>query len=376
MAATVRRRDLLLGTGLSLVGAACEPLSSTWPAREQATLRKRRAPLPAPPRNPQQLKVMVWNIKYCGGRLDFWFDLWGDRVHMTRAEAEGNLSRIVELINQVQPDVLIAEEIEVNSQRSAYVDAVREILERCSFSHAAYVSTWKSRYIPSEGLGRMDLGNAVFSRYPIVAAERIAQSDRTDQDALTRSFYLHRAVVRAVLDLGGRQAAVLGLHTEAYDTDKTKSRQLREILDLMNAEPLPFVTGGDFNALPPGSVENKGFNDEHPDSVGTEFEQPPYDLGDMVPFYDRFVPAIGLDRIGTTLETQRPHFTHSVIGRNRVGSRGEPGFWNRTLDYIFASPGSAWRDADTLQEPGRLGITLDPMELSDHCPVAGTWVLP
>jgi endonuclease/exonuclease/phosphatase family metal-dependent hydrolase len=364
-----------LRAAILLAAAGCEPLWTTWD--ERAPVRVEAEPGAAAPTPPPggRLKVMAWNVKYAGGRIDFWFDLWGDRVQMTRAEVDGNLTGLIALINEVQPDVLLTEEIEVNARRSAYVNMVREILARTSLAYAAYVPTWRSRYIASEGLGRMDLGNAIFSRFPIKRAERIPQSDRTDQDPATAAFYIHRAIGRAVLDLGGREVAALVVHTEAYDTDGTKSRQLREIEEVLREERLPFVVGGDFNAIPPGSVRAVDFNDEHPDSRGTDFAQPPYDLDDMTPFYAEYVSAIARDRYGATLETQRRHFTHSVIGPDRVGARGEPGFWNRTLDYLFVKAPSSWQEGstDTLQEPGRLGIGSDPLLLSDHCPVVGVW---
>jgi endonuclease/exonuclease/phosphatase family metal-dependent hydrolase len=357
-----------------LLAAACEPMWTSWERREPVQVEvEPGAVAPAPPPG-GRLKVMAWNIKFAGGRIDFWFDLWGDRVQMTSAEVQANLAGILGLINEVNPDILLVEEIEVNSRRSAHVNMVREILARTPLAYAAYVSTWRSRYIASEGLGRMDLGNAILSRYPIRAAERIPQADRTDQDPATAAFYIHRAIGRAVIDAGVEVAALV-VHTEAYDTDGTKSRQLRQIEEVIAAERLPFVVGGDFNAIPPDSVHVVDFNDEHPESRGTDFAQPPYALADMAPFYEGYRSAIPRERYGTTLESQRRHFTHSVIGRDRVGARGEPGFWNRTLDYLFVKAPSSWQEGstDTLQEPGRLGIAADPMLLSDHCPVVGIW---
>lgn len=361
-----------------LGAAACEPMATTWEAaREPVPVHRRSVMNPPVEAAPTALKVMAWNIKYGAGRIDFWFDLWGDRVQMTADEVERNLAGIYALINEVKPDILITEEIEVNSRRSAYTNMVLGILEHTHLNYAAYMPTWKSRYIPSEGVGRMDLGNAVFSVYPITSAERIRQVDRTDQDPLTSYFYIHRAVGRAVIEVGARQVAAMVVHTEAYDTDRTKARQTDQIFQLMTDEPLPFVLGGDFNAIPPGSVKVDRFNDEHPDSLGTAFEQPPYDLGDMAPFYDAFVPHVPLERYGTTYQQQRRYFTHSVIGRDRVGSQGEPGFWNRQLDYLFVRGPDRWRPGttDNLQQPGDSGIASDPMLLSDHCPVVGTWEL-
>lgn len=365
---------LLVAGGL-IAAAGCEPLYTTWGPRESVPVWRARAPAPPPVSAPAELRVMTWNIKFGAARIDFFFDLWGDRVQMTHAEVMTNLENVAALIDEVDPDVLLVNEIEINSRRSAYVDMVRFLLERTRLGHAIYVPTWRSRYIASEGLGRMDMGNAIFSRYPIVRGERLRLSDRTDQDALTRAFYLHRAVGRAEIDLGGRRVAAFVVHTEAYDTDGTKSKQLREILDMLRNESLPLLIGGDFNAIPPGSLDVERFNDEHPDAIGTAFAQPPYRLDDMAPFYDAYRSAITLDDYGATPEAQRRHFTHSVIGRHQIGSRGEPGFWNRTLDYLFVAPPSDWAPgtADTLQEPGRLGIVADPMMLSDHCPVVGTW---
>jgi hypothetical protein len=129
--------------------------------------------------------------------------------------------------------------------------------------------------------------------------------------------------------------------------------------------------------LPPTAVKVVGFPDESPDAMGTEFEQPPYDLGEMEPFFDDYVPAITLERMGTRAAAQRDYYTHSVIGRDRTGTDGKPGFWNRTLDYLFVDSASRWQDGstDVLQEPGRGAPPLesDPLTLSDHAPVVGNW---
>lgn len=365
--------------------AACEPLASSWAERQEfPILEKAGASPPAAP-DPLRLKVMTWNVKYGAGRIDFWFDLWGDRTVMSLAEVEENMAGIYRLIQEVKPDVLVANEIEVNSKRSAYHNMVQGILEHTDLQYAAYTPVWQSRFVPTEGVGRMDMGNCIFSRFPIVLSERIAQVDRTDQDALTRTFYLHRAVGRAVLDVGGRSLAVFAVHTEAYDQDRTNSKQQQQILELLRAEAMPFVLAGDLNALPPGSVKTSGFNDEAPEAKGTDFEQPPYNTEDLRPFFQEFSDAIGLERYGATEEEQRRFYSHSVIGPNTVGANKEPGFWTRRLDYLFVRKADRWLDSDVLQQAGRgtgpgatvtasgAGIASEPLSLSDHCPVVGIW---
>ena len=361
-----------------LLAAACEPLADDFDFERDAVPIFRRSTLVSPTVDPGRLKVMAWNIKYGAARIDFWFDFWGDRVQLTPTEAAHNIAEICSLIRQVDPDILMTEEIEVNSRRSAYRDMVRDILEGTALNYAAYFQSWNSRYVPSEGLGRMDLGNAIFSKHPITFAERIRQPDRTDIDGITRTFYLHRMIGRALVAVQGQELAAYVVHTEAYDKDGTKGRQIQQIHDEVQTETRPWVLGGDFNELPPTAVKLSDFPDEHPDAKGTEYEQPPYTPQLMQKLYDHFVPWISLAAYGTTEQEQRRYYTHSVLGPGSIDTQGNPGFWNRTLDYLFASAGSSWAagQSDVLQTAGRLGVVSDPLLLSDHAPVAGTWVRP
>lgn len=371
---------------LSLVMVcSCQPFADDLDYDSAEAPRFRASVLdPMPdPGSPARLKVMAWNIKYGANRLPFWFDCWGDRVQMSQAEVEANMQRLYALIKEVDPDILLVEEIEVNSRRSSYYDMVQGFLDNTPLNYAAYYETWNSRYIPSEGLGRMHLGNAIFSRYPITSATGTRQEDRTDQDFLTATFYIHRVVGRAEIELPSSQhVAVYVIHTEAYDNDGTKQKQIKQIKDIVDAETLPWLLGGDFNELPPTAVRLKNFPDERTQAVCSEdFVQPPYTPQVMQPFYDAFAPHIPLAAYGTTEESQRRYFTHSVLGPDEVNETGVSGYWNRTLDYLFAGPGQSWvqAESDVLQVAGQqIGQTgrvlvADPLRLSDHAPVVGVW---
>jgi len=378
---------LVLASALALL--ACElpadPLDFT---RKAAPIFKANAAHPAPAPGAKSLKVMAWNVKYGACRVDFWFDFWGDRVQLSTTEVEGCLAKVAALIREYDPDILMTEEIEAGSKRSAYVDMPRYLLENTNLRYAAYVQTWSARYVPSEGVGRIDLGNAIHSRYPIVKAEAIRQVDRTDQDPLTKSFYIHRAVARVELDVGDMQrVAAYAVHTEAYDNDGTKQKQIKQIHDLLKAETLPWVIGGDFNELPPvcdektpgacdGKLRLKDFIDERATAAGTMYAQPPYTPSVMKPFYDDFSPWLPLSRYGEGDAQQQPYFTHSVLGPDSTNDQGVQGRWNRTLDYLFIPKAHTWQATDVIQEPGRQGVTQDASRLSDHAPVVGTWVRP
>ncbi len=369
----------------------CEPMADDLDFDVAPAAIFRAAKLTDAPKTtgPHQLKVVAWNIKYGAKRLPFWFDCWGDRVQMSQDEVKGNMADLYKLIDEIDPDILMAEEIEVNSRRSAYYDMVQGILDHTKLNWAAYFQTWNSRYIASEGLGRMDLGNAIFTKHKITKAERIRQADRTDQSALTNMFYIKRVIGRAEIELpngnGTAQIAAYVIHTEAYDVDGTKGKQIKQIHEQMGKEQLPFVLGGDFNEIPPTAVKKDGFNDERETAVCSEdFSQPPYTPEVMQPIYDDFVAWIPLADYGKTAKEQRRYFTHTVLGADEKNEEGETGFWNRTLDYLFLGKGQKWLkgSTDVLQKAGqKVGgaggvgpvIASDPMKLSDHAPVTGIW---
>ncbi len=342
---------------------------------------------------PATLRTAAWNIKYGAARIPFWFDCWGDQVAMDRATVEANLEAIAALVDEMQIDVLMLEEIEVNSRRSGYIDMVQWLLDHTRLNEGAYFESWNARYVPSEGLGRMNLGNAILTRHPIERAERIRQVDRTDQDAVTSAFYIHRSVGRIELRLdASRKAVAMVVHTEAYDNDGTKQKQIQQIFDLVKAETLPVVVGGDFNELPPNAARISGFPDERTEAVcSSDFVQPPYTPAVMKPFYDELVPSITLERYGTTEAEQARYFSHSVLGPDETNEEGKPGDWNRTLDYLFVTKPTRWLPGttDVLQRAGqkvgelapgaaddRHVLVADPLKLSDHAPVFGVWEVP
>src|SRR5512139_1554722 len=105
---------------------ACEPMAQDFDfVREEVPVTTRSVLVPPADPQPAALKVMAWNVKYGAARIDFWFDYWGDRVQMTHHEVAENMADLYRLVNEYDPDILMAEEIEVNSRRSAYYDMVQ-----------------------------------------------------------------------------------------------------------------------------------------------------------------------------------------------------------------------------------------------------------
>ncbi len=306
------------------------------------------------------LKVASWNIKFAAGRLDLFFDCFGDRSLMETAEVNAHLQGLVAKINQMDVDVLFVQELDIDSKRSGYIDQLQYLLDATEFNYAVYASQWKSDYVPSDGIGRINSGNAILSRYPLNNAERIALPLIDEQSGFVQYFYLRRNILKAqITDAQGQALTLLNTHTAAFATDGTKDKQLEQIkaeVDQLNTAGQPFVLGGDFNSLPPSTVQVNDFPDDacpaDSDFSTNDFSA---ETEIMLPFYD-YQALIPLDEYAMNNDD---YFTFTA---------DKDGFWNRKLDFMFTN--ANFRDGLVHLDEARGGMATMP--LSDHAPLSGT----
>jgi endonuclease/exonuclease/phosphatase family metal-dependent hydrolase len=337
---------------------ACDPFNTQFEDVEDAVYYEAHTKRDVPPPAGQVL-VMNWNAKFGGGRIDFWFDCIGDRVEMTKEEVIANMEGLARKINQVDPDIILLQEIDINSKRAAYVDQVQWLLDNTNLNYGVYASQWKADFIPTDGIGRVDSGNAILSKYPLTDAQRI-QLPQMPQDAVTQYFYLKRNILSTKIDLPGLGPLhVLNVHTDAYSKDDTKKKQIDRFkaeLDRINAAGGLFIGGGDLNTLPPGSERQVDFPDsvcEDEDFIADDYRE---EADWLVSFYEDYDEVVSLEDYQAD---NGPYFTHTV---------DKDMFWNRKLDYLFTNgrylPGSGLTHQDTSSGG------METMPLSDHAPIS------
>jgi endonuclease/exonuclease/phosphatase family metal-dependent hydrolase len=338
--------------------AGCDFFNTGFEDVEAARLYEAREKQNAPA-DPDKLLVMNWNIKFAGGRIDFFFDCYGPRVLMSRQEVHGHLEGLARKINQVNPDILLLQEIDILSKRTAYVDMVQWLLDQTGLNYGAYASQWKADFIPSDGLGRVDDGIAILSRWPIQEATRIALPGRSDQSAITEYFYLKRALLSAHVPLPGSPSLrVINTHFEAFTQDDTKKRQLAVLMDelrRLDDGGALFVMGGDLNMIPPGSVRVKDFPDSVCEAEAFQADDYSEEVGWIDPLYAAYRPAIPL---ADYQANNAPYFSHTT---------DKNGFWNRKLDYIFTN--GEWLPGSGLTHQDAASGGMETMPLSDHAPL-------
>jgi endonuclease/exonuclease/phosphatase family metal-dependent hydrolase len=347
---------------------SCEPLATGFDDIEDAKYLN-AAVINPPPDTFNTVKVMTWNIRFGAKRLPWFGDACGDRVVLTEEEVIDGMTGIAEVINEIRPDILLLQEVDVNSRRTNYIDQLKWIMEHTYFNYAAYSYQWKTQFIPSDGLGRLHEVNAILSRWEISEAQRIHLDLRQDQGGLTRYFYERCCIVKGKIGIPGvEDLYILNAHTSAFATDDTKKNHIerfKEELDKVNDDGDWFVAGGDLNTLPPGSdstdycledmCPGESYHHAGDDPLHKEGSNYTPEKDWLTGLYNDYKCAVPLDRY---LLNQPLFFTHTV----------RPGhIWDRTLDYLFTN--YIWVDNSGKAQQYAL-------EQSDHAPVTALLVLP
>jgi len=343
---------------------SCDPLvtefSSDEPPKEYTAKNLVSAP------NKDTLTVATWNIRFGIGRANWFGDSCGDLVLFDNETIIDGLELLAQKITEMDADILLLQEVDTDSKRSAYIDQVQWLLDHTSMNYGVYASMWEVQFVPSDGLGRVNTGNAILSKWPLSEAERIQLSLRGDQDALTKAFYVRRNVLKAVVNYPGNPFWAVDIHASAFSNDDTKQKQFlefKDVLDEINSKGELFVAGGDLNELPPGATKNNYCEedrcpDELPeDDEGCDFSN---ETTWINPLYDTYVPSVSLVDYQ---QNEQLYFTHA----STHDINDELYQWNRKLDYLFTN--TAWVP--------RSEITHQEAQLeSDHVAVSAKWVVP
>jgi len=355
----------------SFIFFSCEPFITEFDDLENAVLYE--SSIIVPPDEIISPKIITWNIRFGAGRIPWTYDSCGDRVLLTDDELMTNLNALIDFIEQENPDILLLQEVDVLSKRSGYLDQVQWLLDNTNLNYGAYASMWQAQYIPNDGLGRIDQGNVVLSKWPIEEAQRIQLSLRTDQSSFVQYFYLRRNILKTKINVPFTTDPFYAIvtHTTAFATDDTKEKHINEFYDVLSSleEGSVFIAGGDLNALSPWSLQ-RDFCEEDKcegDVCDNDYENNLIYEGSYFNHLDDEVNLLRdlytFNSAIDSLNVDSPeNFTHSTWNINEDNSNfSDTDYWNRKLDYLFSS------------HPLINGVTHQAAhQLSDHAPVSAS----
>lgn len=298
------------------------------------------------------LKVLVWNVQFGASRKHRFFYDGGEAVFVPNDDVTLTLDRIDEVVRTYQPDLILWQELDRDSDRTGRVDQLTELLRRTPYPCYASTPYHRVGYVPHpshQHLGKVDMHLAVFSRYALTGATRV-QLPLLDEPWWRQLFNLRRALLDVRVALaGGGELTVFNTHLSAFSNgDGTLDKQfavLDRYLGQAEASRSAWLLGGDLNTLAPG---------DDPARLGEEAIAYSDASNPVQRLYDRYRPAVPAEQHQADPQRWRTYLPFGAT---------EP---DRALDYVFVSRATGL---------GKVEV-VPATEVSDHLPILFELTLP
>ncbi len=170
-------------------------------------------------------------------------------------QLQGILEVLREHPRMCDSDVLMLTEVDLGMARTQNLHVAREIARALRLNYAfanSYISLVKGSGLEYHVRGENSLalhGNALFSRFPLLRAHRIALPNGKDLMAGKEKRLGHQQAVAAIVEHPHGPFWGVSLHLDAHCTQRHRHRQMRLVLDHLDAlrPRLPILIGGDWN---------------------------------------------------------------------------------------------------------------------------------
>ena len=164
----------------------------------------------------QRLRIVTYNIAHGRGLQPFQ-GLTG------RRKTRSNLLKIAKLLHQLQPDIVALQEIDEDSTWSGRFDHLEFLRQFGGFPHAVFGINNRRT-----GLLKLNYGNAILSRHPIVVSENIVFGTRTLGE---------KGFLFAEIDVGGRLLPIVNMHLH-HRSRVQRIRQVEQVMEYVHPKQL------------------------------------------------------------------------------------------------------------------------------------------
>ena len=202
----------------------------------------------------EPLTIVTWNCGYgaLGDNADFFMDGGKSVVTADRVRLSENLAGIRDVLKDLRPDLVVLQEVDVNSSRSHGTDERQILKEAVPGACEAFAYNFNSLFVPYPlpPIGHVEGGLYTLSRAEARAAERISLPCPFAWPV--RIVNLKRCLLVSRFPVKGsdRELVLINLHLEAYDSGEGKIAQTRQLVSFMKEEYARgnyVIAGGDFN---------------------------------------------------------------------------------------------------------------------------------
>ena len=205
-------------------------------------------------RTGEELTLVSWNIGYgaLGDNADFFMD--GGKSVMTadKDRLDENLDGIVKTLQEADADLVLLQEVDINSSRSHGTDE-REILKQAMpDGKDAFAYNFNALYVPYPlpPIGHVESGLYTLSKADVREAVRFSLPCPFSWPVRIVNLKRCLLVSRIPLADTDKELVVINLHLEAYDDGAGKEAQTNKLLEVLQNERDKgnyVIAAGDFN---------------------------------------------------------------------------------------------------------------------------------
>ncbi len=202
----------------------------------------------------KELKVLSWNIGYCGlgDDMDFFYD-GGNSMRTSQQRTQENLDKIIEFLKEHKDaDFILLQEVDIDSHRSYNINQLDAISAALPQFKAYFAYNYNAMWVPlplTNPMGKVESGLVLLSRHEPKSVARL-------QYPGSFAWYispanLKRCAMVSEFGVGGKNLTLINTHNSAFDDGQMRKAELA-VLDSLVVAHSPAVIAGDWNSTPLG----------------------------------------------------------------------------------------------------------------------------
>ena len=202
----------------------------------------------------EELRIISWNIGFGAYSADFSFFMDGgtESRAFSKEACEANVNAAIEKLRAWNPDLMLVQEVDFDSDRSHHVDQIQMLEAAFPQYSAVFAQNYDSSYLfypPTKPIGASKSGIVTLSSAQIGDAVR---RSLPIEGGVNKFFDLDRCYsVSSIPVSDGRTLKLYNVHFSAYSSDGSIAReQLALMAQEMAADRAAgcyVIAGGDFN---------------------------------------------------------------------------------------------------------------------------------
>ena len=103
-----------------MLNIGCEPFAKSYPPTSNPKMYVADEYV-SPTTNPDQVKVVTWNIRFGAGRLPWIIDSCGEKALADYDSVEIIMQKIADSLNAMEADIVLLQEVDIESKRSGFM---------------------------------------------------------------------------------------------------------------------------------------------------------------------------------------------------------------------------------------------------------------